>query len=265
MPSAVASHLGTDHTELYVTPRGGAGGHPARCRRSTTSRSPMPRRCRPSSSPGSRGSTSRWRCRAMAATSCSAATTAIGSRARTVGTDLEACRGRCAESLARGLDRAFARRSGTAWPAPSGRILPRLHAARAARREGPQGARACLASGSARRALSGAGLALARSGRRSSSAAPSRRRCWRATLAGARRPRRQRADDGARPADLSARRHPGQGRPGGDGVSLETRVPLLDHRVVEFAWRLPLDLKLRGGETKWALRADRSTGMCRRR
>jgi asparagine synthase (glutamine-hydrolysing) len=37
-------------------------------------------------------------------------------------------------------------------------------------------------------------------------------------------------------------------------VSLETRVPFLDHRVVEFAWRLPLDCKLRGGETKWALR-----------
>jgi asparagine synthase (glutamine-hydrolysing) len=37
------------------------------------------------------------------------------------------------------------------------------------------------------------------------------------------------------------------------GVSLETRVPFLDHRVVEFAWRIPQAMKLRDGTTKWAL------------
>jgi asparagine synthase (glutamine-hydrolysing) len=38
------------------------------------------------------------------------------------------------------------------------------------------------------------------------------------------------------------------------GVSLEGRIPLLDHRVVEFAWKVPFAQKMRKGQGKRLLR-----------
>jgi asparagine synthase (glutamine-hydrolysing) len=37
-------------------------------------------------------------------------------------------------------------------------------------------------------------------------------------------------------------------------VGLETRIPMLDHRIFEFAWRLPERWKIRGRDTKWILK-----------
>lgn len=37
-------------------------------------------------------------------------------------------------------------------------------------------------------------------------------------------------------------------------VSLETRIPILDHRIIAFAWSLPISMKIRRGKSKWLLR-----------
>jgi asparagine synthase (glutamine-hydrolysing) len=36
--------------------------------------------------------------------------------------------------------------------------------------------------------------------------------------------------------------------------SLETRIPLLDHRVIDLVWSLPLSMRMRKGQSKWILR-----------
>lgn len=38
------------------------------------------------------------------------------------------------------------------------------------------------------------------------------------------------------------------------GVGLEVRSPILDYRIIEFAWKLPLSIHMHGGESKWILR-----------
>jgi len=37
-------------------------------------------------------------------------------------------------------------------------------------------------------------------------------------------------------------------------ISLEKRASFLDHRIAELVWQLPLQMKIRGEESKWALR-----------
>ena len=36
--------------------------------------------------------------------------------------------------------------------------------------------------------------------------------------------------------------------------SLETRIPFLDPRVLDLAWRMPVRFKIRDGESKWLLK-----------
>ena len=36
--------------------------------------------------------------------------------------------------------------------------------------------------------------------------------------------------------------------------SIETRVPLLDHKLIEYVWKMPHNLKFRNGQSKWILR-----------
>src|SRR5207244_10757967 len=42
------------------------------------------------------------------------------------------------------------------------------------------------------------------------------------------------------------------------GVSLESRIPFLDHRVVEFAWQIPLSMKISKRTGQWLVGQDLS-------
>lgn len=82
-------------------------------------------------------------------------------------------------------------------------------------------------------------------------------------LGGAAPTRRNEPVDGADPLDRMLRHDLGTWLPDnllerGDrmsmAASLELRPPLLDHRLVELAFRLPSTMKVRGGVTKWVLK-----------
>ena len=93
---AVAAHLGTEHTELYVSPVEAQAVIPELPTRSTTSHSPIRRKCRPIFCRSSPASMSPWRCPATEAMSCLPAIRGIASP---------------------GLRATCRRRSGALWPA----------------------------------------------------------------------------------------------------------------------------------------------------
>ncbi len=213
------------------------------CRRSTTSRSPTRRRSRPISCRSSRAATSRSASRATAATSCSAATgatsspSACGSRIARVPAGLRPVAAGTASAAAAVADRVAAAPTGRATPLGDrlqrmsamlrddtpGELYERIASFWDPDDEVVIGARDGAANG-------GPGAMLGVDG---------------PLLAGFM------LADGLHylPDDILTKVDRAS-----MAVTLEVRNPLLDHRVVELACRLPLAVKVRAGEGKWPLR-----------
>ena len=206
--------------ERYVTVQEAQEVIPLASRPSMTSRSPIPRRSRLIWSAASPASRSRWRCPATAATSCSAAITAISARAR-LWSSLRRLPRPAAGGDRRRLRLGAGRRLGRARPAccraSGGRRISAPRCARAFGLAGAGGARGCVRE--LPRRMVGRGLRrCSAQGERSGSL----------RLRPGARPGRARrgADDVLRRGRLSARRHTVQGRPRGDGGQPRNPRPL---------------------------------------
>ena len=220
----LAERYGTDHTELEVDPGPScSSGSPRR----STSRSATRRRCRCCSSARRRGATSRWRSSATEATSRSAATSATG-------------RTRSPARLPRPAAALGAPRS---RPLPAARRQPRSTLFRARRFLD-------VAAAAGRRPLRPAGRGLpARAAPPPVDGRGSRPGDRDAAAARPRPPaRRHRVLPPGRPAAEERHRL--------DGVSLELRSPLLDHRVVELGLALPPALAAGKAALRRAFAAD---------
>ena len=247
--AAVAAHLGTDHTAVACRRCRGDRGHSPIWRTSGTSLSPTSPRSRPIWSAGWRARTSPCRCRATAATSCSPDTTATPG-STVCGGGLPSCppglAGRPAPRWAASRPpwssgqperRAFSRSAGRcethqprwpSWPGSSPPRTPRTPIGPSPL-TGTMRRRWCSGTTTGTRQTITAGRQSPMAGSPSRCSGPT----WWATC-----PTTSWPSSIERPWRCPS-------RPGSHS-SIE--------RILDLAWRLPLDAKLRGGQTKWVLR-----------
>ena len=248
--AASRAHLGTDHTELLLTGEDALCAGPAARRTSSTSRSPTRRSCR-------RCLVSQLARRHVTVALCGDGGDELfgGYNRYVYGTRMlpRVDRGSRARPARLSAPESAASRR-RAWDRVRAMAVPRAGRRRPAiRRAGPEDRRVdgrqarsatctgrCSPPGSGRDELLDRRVDADDTPGRSSTAAQPAHLLDRMML----------ADQSAYlPDDLLARVDRAS-----MAVSLEVRAPLLDHRVVEFSWRLPARMKLRGTTGKWMLR-----------